>query len=307
VSEIRIPGKVLLSGEYAVLCGGTAVALPVPRYFTVRPATAMPSMSYPPVAAAAFSYTLPDLELPEGGQPVAPPCELDYRDLRGAAADGSVIKLGLGSSAAEAVGVLAWRYQAAGLAWESHRVPIAEHALAVHSAAQRGLGSGIDVLVCAYGEGLRLRLVDGRRVFNLLQPADLASSPPLALVHTGVAANTRTLVTRFMDWRAAAGPAGEHYVDAICQSADELALAWGDGAWPGLLAALDTFDTHLRLCLDAAKIHYMLPYHYELAEWAQRHGGRAKPTGAGGGDMALLVGDLPYHELGQEVIRLATL
>jgi phosphomevalonate kinase len=305
VRTIRIPGKVMLSGEYAVLFGGSAVALPVPRHLTVEPAPEIPAGGYPPAAAAAFACPVPELDQLPVDPPPPPPCRFDHHELRGLSEDGTEIKLGLGSSAAEAVGTVAWRYEAAGLNWEQHKVGIARSALAAHSHVQHGLGSGYDVLVCAYGEGLRLKLVNGERVFSLLLPADTENYPPLALVHTGVAANTRTLITRFLDWHAAAGTACEVWMDAACFAADALAIAWSDGDWPELLSALDTFEARLKPCLDAARIPYMLPAHEKLAAWARERGGRAKPTGAGGGDMALLIGDLPYHELGSEVIKLS--
>jgi mevalonate kinase len=49
---------------------------------------------------------------------------------------------------------------------------------------------------------------------------------------------------------------------------------------------------------------YMLPVHARYEEWARRHGGRAKPTGAGGGDMILLVGELPLAQLNVDVMKL---
>ncbi len=305
MSEIKIPGKVILSGEYAVLFSGTAVALPVPRYLYVHPAAQHPAQGYPPAAEAGFSAYVPELKRLEAKPPVIPPCEFDARELRGTGSDGAEIKLGLGSSAAEAVGALAWRYESCGLDWREHRLEIAGHALSAHLSLQHGLGSGIDVMVSAYGEALLLQLIAAKRSIRQIQPVTYCKFPPLALVHSGLAANTRQLVGRFLDWRYHAGKPGEQMIAAMCTAADELATEWSSGNGPALYAALDAFDAKLRLCLDAAGVGYMQPKHHFLAEWARHHGGRAKPTGAGGGDMALLIGELPYHELDDEVMRLA--
>ena len=39
MTSVRIPGKVMLSGEYAVLYGGTAAMAPVPRFLQADAAT----------------------------------------------------------------------------------------------------------------------------------------------------------------------------------------------------------------------------------------------------------------------------
>jgi phosphomevalonate kinase len=304
VTEIRIPGKAVLSGEYTVLYGGVAVAVPVPRYLIVRPATAPPPGGYPLAAQAAFAVEVPELKRYEAQPPVIKPCEFDARELRGSGSDGTEIKLGLGSSAAEAVAALAWRFEVCGLDWYEHRLSIAGRALTAHSYLQHGLGSGIDVLVSAYCEALTLQLDAGKRSIRRVLPADAAKFPPLALAHTGIPANTRLLVSKFADWYGQSGKPGALLVNAACQAGDVLASAWDTGDWPALLDAVDGFDAKLRLCLDAAGVPYMLPRHHELAEWARSRGGRAKPSGAGGGDMALLIGDLPYADLGGQVIRL---
>ena len=55
---------------------------------------------------------------------------------------------------------------------------------------------------------------------------------------------------------------------------------------------------------EIAKMPYKLPIHHEVEEWARSNGGFAKPTGAGGGDMIMLVGDLPYDELELRIFKL---
>ena len=47
----------------------------------------------------------------------------------------------------------------------------------------------------------------------------------------------------------------------------------------------------------SAGISYFMPVHTQLDAWARRHGGRCKPTGAGGGDMVLMAGELPLDQL----------
>ncbi len=84
-----------------------------------------------------------------------------------------------------------------------------------------------------------------------------------------------------------------------------LAPCWFMAASDKLFAALGEFQAVLNMCVTAAGLPYRLPAHRELSNWAVRHGGKAKPVGAGGGDMLLLVGHLPYDELEQPLIRLS--
>jgi phosphomevalonate kinase len=291
---------VILSGEYAILAGGTAIALPAPRCLRACLADAPPPGGYPPAAQAARVYPLPELAGYEDSRGV-PHMELDASGLYTTGADGQRLKLGLGSSAAEVVAVLALRYVAAGKPAGLAHLLLAEHALAVHTQVQGGLGSGLDVMVAALGCGLRAQDTGGQLAVACLLPEELAQLPPLALVPTGVAAGTRVRVGQFNRWREDGGAPVRRMLAAASAASAQLADAWTGGDWPALLAALELFSAKLRLCLDSAGVEYMLPVHHELAEWARGHGGYAKPTGAGGGDMALLIGALPYSELGREV------
>ena len=58
-------------------------------------------------------------------------------------------------------------------------------------------------------------------------------------------------------------------------------------------------------CAKLARLPWRISEHEELEEWALEHGGRAKPTGAGGGDLVLLVGDLPLKELKIPLLHIA--
>lgn len=298
--EVSVPGKVILSGEYTILCGGTAIALPAPCCLPAKLADTGPPGGYPPAAQAAREYAVPEIAEHEAAHGV-PHMELDADALYTTDADGQRLKLGLGSSAAEVVAVLTLRYMAAGKPFELARLLLAEHALAVHTQVQGGLGSGLDVMVAALGCGLRAQDTGGRLALACLLPEELAQLPPLALVHTGVTADTRVRLEQFNRWRREGGVPVQRMLAAAATASAQLADAWTCGSWPSLLTALERFSAKLRLCLDSAGVEYMLPVHHELAEWALSRGGYAKPTGAGGGDMALLTGKLPYSELGRGI------
>jgi phosphomevalonate kinase len=328
---IRIPGKVMLSGEYAVLHEGTAVMLPVPRWLYLagggelarpgredpadRPRTLPGSVptgegraspaptAESPVVQAARRVYLPGVSEFEKLH-AEPPVVVDAGEFSVADAKGQLQKLGLGSSAAEAVGVIALRYACAGQDWTQQRERVFAAALDAHARAQGGLGSGADVAACAYGVPLRFRRSLGEIELRPIPPPPAAARLPLALAWSGASANSRVLVEKYLVWRSMAGAEARSAEQYLVRRADELAEAWFTAGPEALLAALDEFCDVLAAIAEQAELTWKLPVHARLDAWARRYGGRAKPTGAGGGDMALLVGDLPLEKLGLPTIVL---
>ena len=303
MNSVRIPGKVMLSGEYAVLYGGTAVLLPLRRYLHIYRAEQRMNRAYPPVVRAALEIEVPAVADHEFNAGV-PHLEIDRGELMGEDSNGRPVKLGLGGSAAEAVGTIALRYESAGLPWIQHWYEIAKLAHRAHREAQEGLGSGADIAACAYRRPLCFRRDGSSFTTEAIPVPNDEDVPPLTLLWTGQPADTRTMVRRFDDWRqASAGNDG--LVTSLRDHADELAPLWFKGDNAALLEALDGFEAVLHECCGKAGVAYQLPLHARLAAWAKRHGGRAKPTGAGGGDMILMVGELPLDQLaGQMLIPL---
>jgi phosphomevalonate kinase len=302
-SGLRIPGKVMLSGEYAVLAGATAVLLPVPRYLKLARAAAEPEGGYPPALAAARDIAVHELAEHEQchGLPHAAVDASAFYHINNL---GERVKLGLGLSAAEAVGMLALRFHCAGRDWTAARQQIYAAAQAAHRTAQNGAGSGADIAACAWGRPLLfarpspaqasiLPLVDGAR-----------PTLPLHLYFSGSSADTRVLVAGFEQWRGD-DPSSHEKLSQLTAAAAELAPLWFDAEPAALRTALTRWDRELTLLLAGAQVSYRLPVHRRIEEWAQRYGGCAKPTGAGGGDMILLVGDMPVQRLQGLLIPLA--
>jgi len=291
----------MLSGEYAVLYGGRAALVPVGRFLT---ATDKPESDQPltAVAQAALGVTIPELrehELQQG----QPRPQFDAAEFFAADASGRSTKLGLGASAAEAVATIALRFERAGMRWRENVDAVFEYAIAAHTAAQHGLGSGADVAACAYGVPLVYSRHGGRP--RVKPVADIPRQcVPTALVWTGQAADTRLLVQRFQAWVADGGHRAAELIERLVNASEVLAPCWFMAASDKLFAALGEFQAVLNMCISAAGLPHRLPAHRELSTWAVKHGGKAKPVGAGGGDMLLLVGHLPYAELGRPVIRL---
>jgi phosphomevalonate kinase len=188
-------------------------------------------------------------------------------------------KLGLGSSAAAVVATAAhalWLVRG-----RVERSEVLGWARAAHARAQgrRGMrGSGVDVIASAVGGIIQVTCAGD------FAPLLLPSGLELSLVWSGQAADTVTLamavqsldaVTRGRVFEPLAAAAAR-LIDA-CTAADAAAA----------IVALDAGRIALAALGRAAGLPLELQFHRDLHELAQRQGGVAKPTGAGGGDVAV--------------------
>jgi len=164
--RLTVPGNILLLGEYAVTEeGGLGLAMAVERRVRVAPhpwdellvqgswpgasVTWSPGSGGAPLVAAVVDAVCSWLRA-EGRAPAwRTRLTVDSTGLFGA--DGR--KLGLGSSAAVAVGIACGLLEAAGVPPRARDAAATGIALAAHRAAQGGIGSGYDVL-CSFHGGL---------------------------------------------------------------------------------------------------------------------------------------------------------
>jgi len=304
MTSVKVPGKVMLTGEYAVLYGGTSVVVPVPRFLTISDSISSKKPQLSHVVRLALDYPISRIQEYEQrhGQPNL---EIDYSQFVHTGPAGSKVKLGLGSSAAEAVGVTALRMERAGITWQDHRQEVARIADAVHREAQGGTGSGADVAGCAYASAIRFRRDSGGTSVEEVY-AEWKNYPPAYLVWTGQAADTRSLVRQFQEWLAMSGKSGERSLKNLVDASNRVAKAWFEVPFEKLCTVVDSFSNQLDICAKQAGLELKLAIHHELEEFAKRHNGFAKPTGAGGGDMILLMGNVPFDELDLDCIPLGT-
>jgi phosphomevalonate kinase len=252
------PGKVLLSGAYAVLFGAPAIVCAVDRY-----------------ARASSGPGFMTAEVAELGEP----CTIDVHELQ---LDGR--KLGLGSSAAALVAALALRAHRRGEAVGSPfvRGRIFEQARAVHARVQGG-GSGVDVAASTFGGVLHFQRSRARQV-------ELPAEVHISVFFSGVSARTSALIERV---RAFARRDVQHYLEriagltAVATSAAE-AIDASDGA--RFVAAVAAHLDELGALGTAADACIVLPAVTELAVAARSEGAAFVPSGAGGGDVAVFVG-----------------
>lgn len=281
------PGKVVIAGEYAVLGGHPAIVAAVDARARIHWWRADDG-SVPPPAGSAKSSTLPPevvlaRRVAESKLGALPEVELalDTASLR----EGDR-KYGLGSSAAGAAAAAGAMMDAHGLALEGRRGEILAMAHEGHrSVAPKG--SGVDVAAASLGGFLRFRR-DG---------AEIAEATPIAwpdalvpmLVWTGTPARTSELVAKVDAFAARDASGHRRAIDAIAEQASRFAAALTTADVDDAIAALDAHGEAMAALGNAADAPIVTPALASAAALARELGGAAKPSGAGGGDIAIAI------------------
>ncbi|MCE9580856.1 MAG: hypothetical protein K8W52_47520 [Deltaproteobacteria bacterium] len=268
------PGKLHLTGEYAVLHGATAVLIAVDRRVVAQATEADRGLALSPFLVAVAD------ELARIGRPHAAAAA------RRIAVDSSALydrgtKLGLGSSAATTVAAAACALAHDG---DADRDTIHAIARAAHAAAQgaRGArGSGADIATSTYGGAIAFT---GGAVRPLHLPDGLALIP----FWTGVAADTAPLVASIEAARAAHDGV-DRALASIAAASDAMVAACDAGDTAAAIAALDA-GADAVAALGTAAGAALIPDPVLRARAAMaRLGGAAKTCGAAGGDVAIAV------------------
>ncbi len=260
----RAPGKVVLSGAYAVLEGAPAIVAAVGRDVIADGDRAADRITEE--VQAAIEHGL----LPRA-------CWFDAGALR--SADGSR-KLGLGSSAAILVATMA--AVAGAPASDDARAQLADLARQAHRAAQGG-GSGVDVAACALGGVLVCRAAQGALD---VQRHALPEDASITLLASAEAASTADMLARVRELRARDGATFQRLIDAASEGARAAVAALTAEA---LIAALTAQRVALAELGEASGARIVTASIGSLAATAATVGAFVGPAGAGGGDVSLLV------------------
>lgn len=265
----RAPGKLVISGAYAVLEGATAVVAAVDRY--AQADTAHPAE----MVTAEVNAAIEAMKMKR-----AP--SFDASELRTKLPDGREVKLGLGSSAAILVASMAAAWAEEDRTLDSRVMFWA--ALAAHREAQGG-GSGIDVAAAVFGGVISCRL--GGDGSLAVQPHTLPADLELHVFASLVPASTPDLLRKIRAFRAAQRP---EYMRLMTRARDAATAAATATATPALLDALRSQADALGALGKAAGAPIFTPDMLALAPYAAAEGAVFYPSGAGGGDVALYAG-----------------
>jgi phosphomevalonate kinase len=276
--QASAPGKLLLAGEYAVLDGGDAVVAAVNR-------RAVACLVAPPPAPTPILEAVRQALSERFGKESA-----SARTAAQVAVDSSALtgsggaKLGLGSSAAACAAAVACALANASLERRPDPTEVLLVARQAHGDAQaaRGArGSGVDVAAAVLGGVLAARTNGSARPLTL--PDDLT----LIAIWTGAPADTVSLVAAIRAFAAARPRSYREAAQKLADAASALISACEHNAAAAAVEAL-TAGRHALVELGSrAGVALELDVHRRLAALAAKRGGTAKPTGAGGGDVAL--------------------
>lgn len=273
----RAPGKLVVMGEYAVLVGHAGVVAAVDVFATARhtPERGRLRLDTGGLLQACIDEAVDTGVLdepPHGGTDIDTDA---FKDTHGR-------KLGLGSSAAAAVAFL--RAIAPDLDTDGLHA-VAQRA---HRRFQHGSGSGIDVAASVYGG-----LVQFRRHSDVAD--DVTASPlTLRLDDAGVAAlvvwsgrsqDTRAFLPAVQ--RSHESRSATPSLQAMAAATDGFLKSLAGADTAGVLRAVDDGRKALVELGTVSGIDIVSEPHAAIAGLAARHGGTAKPSGAGGGDVAL--------------------
>lgn len=277
----RAPGKLVLSGAYAVLRGAPALVTAISR-FAEADASRPASFVTPEVAEA-----LQELESP----PEAP--WFDASRLRERDA-----KLGLGSSAAILVASLGAVAPPGAEEGETEwRQRIYERALRAHRRAQGG-GSGVDVAAATFGGTLLARLdprpdPDGDLAPALhLSPVPFPPDLQLEVWALGQPASTRDFLRAVFALEAARPREFEGLLGAQSGAAWQAARALEAGNTGALLDGLRAQFHALHALGEAAGVPIVVDAAHALARHVPPDA-VLLPAGAGGGDISIYAGTGP--------------
>ena len=273
---VSVPGKLMISGEYAVLFGAPAIATAIDRRVIAdwAPNEAAGSQPLRPEAKEARRFA------EEICGPVKLALHIDVDSLY----EGGQ-KLGLGSSAASAVAAaaavfakhghdvltLAVREQIFACAFKGHK------AIAPH-------GSGADVAASAYGGFIHFETrADNPMVIPLEPPTQVHWS----VVFTQHSARTSDLVYKVNALRSNQASLFETTMSSLKSSATDFLNVWRSTNPASLITAVEICHEAMRSLGETANAPIVEERLNTIATLAKKCGGAAKPSGAGGGDVAL--------------------
>jgi len=282
------PGKVVLSGEYAVLDGAPAICMAIDRRARVSIADIDGSLSR--VTAPGFAAGVGRFETNGEGtqwQSGGPRFEIvdsvrraiNTKRRRAAAVDldttefidpASGEKIGIGSSAALVVALCAAVEGA---------TEVATPAQEAHADLQGGVGSGADV-ACSLNGGLIEYRVAGRSATALQWPEGLF----FRLIWTGVAARTADKLALL----EASTRRASH--DRLLAAAETMATIWHGEDAGQIVSHYGDYIEHLRLFSIDHRLGIFDAGHEQLRRTALAANLVYKPCGAGGGDVGIVFG-----------------
>ncbi len=294
------PGKLFLSGEYAVLEGAPAIlrAMPQRARVSIRPAdsgelrlmsdaTRVQPLSEalgntPIVDSVMASLSAQDFSndlvnrVSAGRLSMLLDTSAFYRNHQ---------KLGLGSSAALTVALVR---ALTGLEQPEEEALI-RLATDAHQRLQGGLGSGADIALSA---------LDRDIIFRRHQAPVAVTLPPdlrLLYIWTGMPASSAAYLKQLDDWRLLSPSAYQPIIKDLSTSAEQAVQRLCENDAAGLISALGDYDKQLEQLSKLSRLDFYNQAHIRLRKQVESADCIYKLSGAGGGDFGIALSSNREH------------
>jgi phosphomevalonate kinase len=309
VIRTSAPGKLVAAGEYAVLEGYPAIATAVDVRATC---TMVPSNKLSvtgmgigplPIVQDGHGARIPDdpedafslcrhvIDQVCADGPTLPPfaIHLETSAMGVRTANNLDVKLGVGSSAAIAAALAgALLFSQNHLAKRNREVSkevVFAKALAAHRQFSSGTGSGIDVATSCFGGWIKYTVHPSNPMIQPTPPPP--GSLDMLLVYSGRGQDTRAFLKKIDFFRQKDRAAYDAHIRKVADAAKAFQRGCSDQDGTSIIESVRQQRFALQELGNAAGIDIISAPHQEIASLAEALGGSAKPSGAGGGDVAL--------------------
>ena len=305
--KVSIPGKIVISGEYAVLDGAQAIVstLNQKANITIQKSNENHNIYTTSLLEGVFPFTTDDdsnvvwlkadpgvfgLLLQNAFKTLNPILKekvriaVDSSKFYRTIKDGTAIKLGIGSSAAVSVGITQALSQYQTL--RSSPENLLTQANSIHQCLQSKKGSGIDVTCCFANQGVIECTKDSVKNYNwsiLNWPNGLH----LKALTTSQYGSTKRLVTNY---QRASNLYPKEFKSALDQFLDitqSLSNAWKSEDVGLIIDLLKVYDVQIKKIDKIGGIGIYTQVHADIQNIASKHNVFYKPSGAGGGDIGI--------------------
>ena len=304
---VSVPGKIVISGEYAVLDGALAILATLNQRANIRIQKSDKNHNIYSTSAleGVFPFTIDDdanvlwLEADPGEygsllqhafKILKPMLKeklsiiVDSSEFFQTTKDGTAIKLGIGSSAAVSVGITQALFQYQEI--ESSPRNLLTQANSIHQILQGKQGSGIDVTCCFADQGVIECTKDSikNHTWSIL---NWPNGLHLKVLTTGQGASTKKLVTNYERAGNLHSKEFKNALDQFMEITQNLSIAWKSEDVDHIIGLLTAYDVQIKKLDKIGDIGIYTQVHTEIQNIASRYNVFYKPSGAGGGDIGL--------------------